>query len=614
MRLLQLLEISGSSTKLIDLIKKDPLVSDELWVRWSNKGDDFLTKMVIHVLQKSSNLSLEELTEEVASSVECMLQAGEVLAEIEDKVFLQRAKILKYGLTSMPSECSTADLRLGSLGRRNEAPETLKMAAKLSSDLSKRKRKVVDEGLSLASKEGQVKMKAVARLKEIAARAGKASSIMNQDLDVIGQEYAEDLRDMVLSSGAPATIKGHVAAWENMEAWLMDAGFGDEIYPLTLPALLAYYVFKKRNECGPAVLPALRGTIAWIAKKIGMTTPDLKSEYLLAVEKEVYEARGQEVKKAIPFPMELVAAFEHMLMRFKKVEDKKALVYFIWIVLIMTYASLRFSDMVHTKPETLAYVKGVLYGSCWRTKVERRKRGTKFAVPDVAITKKPWLTTGLRIFEEIVPEKKDFMIFHLEDWSTISNAPMDYGSFVARLRSVVVFAWNKQYPDGHPEVVVEDKEFTAHSARVTMINAGSHSEESQTAQMVQANWQSAEMPLEYSRQTKIIAINMIHNLVKKVRRGWRPGSSLLQGSKDEQSSSDEEILQDKAFFVRKDLKSGNGVLAATEVKYHLQDFDDPTILACNKHVQILVCEPMGAFAPEDRMICQKCMKKRKDLF
>ena len=609
MHLIKLLEIAGSSERLTKLIEDDPIISDELWIRWSKKGEDFLTNMTIYVLKKSSKLSTEEIANEVALSVESMAQAGEVLSEIEDKIFLQRAKILKYGLTSMPSECSTADLKLGNLGKKRDAPEMIQKAAQFSGDLVRRKRKATDEGLSLASKEGLIKIKAVARLKEIAVRAGLASSIMNKDLDMIGAEYAEDLRDMVLSSGAPATIKGHVAAWERMEDWLRNRCEDEMIYPLSLNALLAYYVFRKNSECGPAVLPALRGTVSWISRKIGMPIPDLKSEYLVAIENEVFEARGEEVKKAIPFPMDLVAALENMLMSFRKIPEKKPTAYFVWILLLMTYSSLRFSDMLHTKPETLVYNKGVLYGSCWRTKVERKKRGTKFAVPDVAITKKPWLTEGLKIFEEIAPEKSDFMIYHLEDWGTISNAPMEYGTFVKFMRSAILFAWHKAYPEGHPDIVLDATKFTGHSARVTMIDAGSHSEESQTAQMVQANWQSADMPLEYSRQTKMIAINMVHGLVKKVRRGWRPGDT-----KETDSSSDEELLQERAFFVRKDLKTGSSLTLAAEVKYHLQDRKDPKILACNSHVLVSICESMGSYAPEERMICKNCYKKRADLF
>ena len=609
MHLIKLLEIAGASERLTKLIEDDPVISDELWIRWSKKGEDFLTNMTIYVLKKSSKLSTEEIANEVALSVESLAQAGEVLSEIEDKIFLQRAKILKYGLTSMPSECSTADLKLGNLGKKRDAPEMIQKAAQFSGDLVRRKRKATDEGLSLASKEGLIKIKAVARLKEIAVRAGLASSIMNKDLDMIGAEYAEDLRDMVLSSGAPATIKGHVAAWERMEDWLRNRCVDEMIYPLSLNALLAYYVFRKNSECGPAVLPALRGTVSWISRKIGMPIPDLKSEYLVAIENEVFEARGEEVKKAIPFPMDLVAALENMLMSFRKIPEKKPTAYFVWILLLMTYSSLRFSDMLHTKPETLVYNKGVLYGSCWRTKVERKKRGTKFAVPDVAITKKPWLTEGLMIFNEIAPAKSDFMIYHLEDWGTISNAPMEYGTFVKFMRSAILFAWHKAYPEGHPDIALDATKFTGHSARVTMIDAGSHSEESQTAQMVQANWQSADMPLEYSRQTKMIAINMVHGLVKKVRRGWRPGDT-----KETDSSSDEELLQERAFFVRKDLKTGSSLTLAAEVKYHLQDRKDPKILACNSHVLVSICESMGSYAPEERMICKNCYKKRADLF
>ena len=194
-------------------------------------------------------------------------------------------------------------------------------------------------------------------------------------------------------------------------------------------------------------------------------------------------------------------------------------------------------------------------------------------------------SVGLKLFNEIAPEKSDFMIFHLASWDEIVNAPMEYATFVAYMRSAITFAWRKRFPDGHQEIVLDEKKFTGHSARVTMINAGSHAEESQTAQMVQANWQSADMPLEYSRQTKTIAVSMVHKLVKKVRRGWRPGNV-----KETESSSDAELLEERAFFVRKDLKSGNNLQGIADVKYHVQDREDPMVLACNSHVLVSSCE------------------------
>ena len=77
-----------------------------------------------------------------------------------------------------------------------------------------------------------MKILAGEKLRKIALRAGKASSIMNQELVVLGPEHAEELLAMVLGSGAPATTKGHVSTWERMGDWLVDNNWNGQIYPL----------------------------------------------------------------------------------------------------------------------------------------------------------------------------------------------------------------------------------------------------------------------------------------------------------------------------------------------------------------------------------------------
>ena len=78
--------------------------------------------------------------------------------------------------------------------------------------------------------------------------------------------------------------------------------------------------------------------------------------------------------------------------------------------------SLRFSDRLRTKPGTLECKNGAMLGSCWRTKVQRKRRGTKFAVPNVSISGQDWLVVGKKLFDELAPAKRDFMIYDIEGW------------------------------------------------------------------------------------------------------------------------------------------------------------------------------------------------------
>ena len=51
----------------------------------------------------------------------------------------------------------------------------------------------------------------------------------------------------------------------------------------------------------------------------------------------------------------------------------------------MMFASLRFDDALHVRSVALQFTNGVLYSVCWQSKVERMRRGTKFAVASLGI-------------------------------------------------------------------------------------------------------------------------------------------------------------------------------------------------------------------------------------
>ena len=53
----------------------------------------------------------------------------------------------------------------------------------------------------------------------------------------------------------------------------------------------------------------------------------------------------------------------------------------------MIFASLRFDDAIHVKPHELEMRPEGLFGVSWQTKTERKRRGTKFVVPDVSFSK-----------------------------------------------------------------------------------------------------------------------------------------------------------------------------------------------------------------------------------
>ena len=166
------------------------------------------------------------------------------------------------------------------------------------------------------------------------------------------------------------------------------------------------------------------------------------------------------------------------LVMMKFAEHSPGAAMFAWIMLCMIYASLRFDDALHTKPSTIKYISGVLYGRCWQTKVDRKRRGTFFAVPDVSIADVPWLTTGKAVYDSLVEqdENTDFWIPTLITWKEVENRPCEYNTFIKWMRGTLRAACTIM------ELEIDLNKFTGHTLRVTMINASSHNMESGVAQ------------------------------------------------------------------------------------------------------------------------------------
>ena len=75
----------------------------------------------------------------------------------------------------------------------------------------------------------------------------------------------------------------------------------------------------------------------------------------------------------------------------------------------MIFSSLRFDDGVHVAPSSLQMSEEALLGVVWQTKVERKKRGTRFAVPKCSVAGRDWLDEGWKIFQPLVSERDYFI-------------------------------------------------------------------------------------------------------------------------------------------------------------------------------------------------------------
>ena len=590
-------------------------VSDDMLVMWALRGKVEWLEFLTYAMQFENVLKRLEAEIFVSENLDVLESVRLIYVELSEEIRLCKAKYLVYGLSCQSVNYPIHELKLG-LRQRNLV-QIKEEAQPNIIRLCGTKRKQAEDlpgGEELRSLERRRKMKAVQGLRGLLAKAGLASGLNGLDNDIFEGPEGEALKEIVLSTGAPATLEQHLRSWERFEEFVMEhfvapSGPKDDllkiyVYPPAINAIIAYAQDLDSRKCGPSVIPAFRSTVAWMCKKLVMSTPDLKSSILKALESKVFEDRGNEIRKAKPFPIPLIAALEcYLVYTMKRKTKQVGKIVLLFVILIMTYASLRFDDMLHVKPRTLVFNGGVLYGVCWQTKVERRKRGTKFAAPAVSISGKNWFEGAWEVFQHTGSSERDFMLGRISDWETMEDTPIKYNHFVNSMQVMIQEAWSN-FQDltwGNP--ALDPADFAGHSARVTMIDLGSHNEESQIAQMVQANWSSPEMPLAYSRNTKSIAINMIYGLVQKAKKGWVPGLPQDQDVKVD----DEEEAEVIQFFVKANVK-----IKAEGLRYHVLGLKVPTVSACGK-VQAKDLEPAG-HVPSSDLICGKCLKFRPDLF
>ena len=99
----------------------------------------------------------------------------------------------------------------------------------------------------------------------------------------------------------------------------------------------------------------------------------------------------------------------------------------------MVFASLRFDDAVHVKPSELILTDEGLFGVAWQTKVERKRRGTKFVVPHVGFADSGWLLAGWSIFQ-LESLDRDYWMRDLNTRDAFRDAPAAYQRSVQWLR------------------------------------------------------------------------------------------------------------------------------------------------------------------------------------
>ena len=238
--------------------------------------------------------------------------------------------------------------------------------------------------------------------------------------EITAGEQAE-IRELVFGAGAFRTIRVNVLAWERMEKWAGSQGLS--VYPLTSSVLSKYCLRLSNSKRGPSVLPALSYAVRWICKRLVTPVPDTDDPHVGAIVQKVYLDRGKELREAVEVPQPVVAALEY-LVNALILEGKKPAALFARWTLILIYASLRWDDGRHVAPASLELTEEALLGLVWQTKVERKRKGTRFAVPRCSIAGVEWLDE-VQIFREFLSDR-DFFIWDLVSEFEFDTVPISY--------------------------------------------------------------------------------------------------------------------------------------------------------------------------------------------
>ena len=457
----------------------------------------------------------------------------------------------------------------------------------------------------LLDKEHGEKLKWAARLEEIGKRAKSHAKLFTEQdqSDSLSAGELSKLRQLVLTAGAHRTMAGHVKIFERFEKWVEAQRV--DMYPLAIDVVLKYALVLDRQECGPTVLTSLKTALRWVCSRLGIDPPDLDDHRFVSLQQKIVTERAKILKEAVPLPLGVVGALESQVVNEGNAIESRV---FMWWMLCMIYASLRFDDAVHVNPKELIMKEEGLFGVAWQTKVDRKRMGTRFMVPKVGFRQAVWLEIGWAAFKRLLPRDRDFWIPELNTVAQFKDHPPTYQ------RSVQWFKYfARQASDRRPELDASEKHqdavaisaVTAHSCRVTLLDAAVHAGRSAQEIGLQANWKDpGPLVLKYTRNRTQVPARMIKNLVQELVASDHPAQESDDVLPVDVGDSD---LNAPEFFIKIPAHD-----RAYEYKYHVTASHDQSVLACGKF-SISECQSVGSILPDPSVLCKGCARNRPDV-
>ena len=299
----------------------------------------------------------------------------------------------------------------------------------------------------------------------------------------------------------------------------------------------------------------------------------------------------------------------------------------------MIYASLRFDDAVHVHTGSLHFQEDVLCGLCWQTKVDRKRRGTKFAVASIGVLSleevlavaphaRPWLTSLWELLQEVASGSTDFWMFELNDLHSLGDGPITYQRSLKVLRSLLLLAVSEVVKLEAIKGVDFEKlkalinDITWHSAKVTMISASVHAGENPVTVSIQAHHKDTGLVEQYTRSRFAISLQVIQGVTTQIRDEWRPlvppaaGSTAALLLDDDFSENEVGEPEVPLFFVRMSTLNVTTKRILSQ-KFRVTAVGNPSAIACGL-VEINDCEALGSVLADVELLCKRRKSARPD--
>ena len=239
-----------------------------------------------------------------------------------------------------------------------------------------------------------------------------------------------------------------------------------------------------------------------------------------------------ERSEATPIPMAVLAAWEKRII---SDNSNPAEILTLGCFLIPTMASLRFRDLLRTKPESLTIQGHILRGISWRTKTS--VSGQPWGVCYLGITTRPsnkhWIFRFLEVVEsgtQVSQQhwgkdwKPDFLLPSWTD-SVPFTSPCSYHHGLALIRYYAQCNW-LQPPLLSPD---QAKELSTHSMKSTFLAAAGQLNIN-TEQRAKQGHHKSSVQL-FSRDDVWPSLFLQRDILIDISTGWRPLASQARGAK-----------------------------------------------------------------------------------